>query len=548
MSATLVARGLAAGHGDRVLFSGLDLVVAPGDVVGLVGANGAGKSTLLRMLAGSSPPEAGAVVGQPADGDRRLPAAGAGAPARRDRARLPRPGAPGSTAAQARAGRRDRGARRRRDGADDAYATRSSAGSPSAAPTSTSAPRRSPPTWRSACALDAPMTGAVRRPGGPRRPRLAAAVPLRRLPARRADQRPRPRRARPAGAVRRRRAGRHRRRQPRPRVPRPHRHRVVELDLAQQQVRVYGGGYDGLPGRARDRPAARARGLRGVRRHRSALEARARTQRAWMDKGVRDADARRPTTTTSTSGHKPRRAEKQAAKARQTERLIERLDVVEEPRKEWELRWRSPPRRAPARWWPPCAAPSCGAGGFTLGPGRPADRLGRPGRDHRRRTARASRPCSPRCSAGSRWTRATAVARARRAVGEVDQARGRVPRRRAAARRVRRGGAGLADAEVRTLLAKFGLRADHVLRPAGHAVPGRAHPRGAGAAAGPRGQPARAGRADQPPRPAGHRAARAGARRLRRARCCWSPTTAGCSRRSRTTRRLEVVDGQVTER
>ena len=51
MSATLVARGLAAGHGARVLFSALDLVVAPGDVVGLVGVNGAGKSTLLRMLA-----------------------------------------------------------------------------------------------------------------------------------------------------------------------------------------------------------------------------------------------------------------------------------------------------------------------------------------------------------------------------------------------------------------------------------------------------------------------------------------------------------------
>ena len=30
MSATLVAKDLAAGHGDRVLFSGLDLVVAPG--------------------------------------------------------------------------------------------------------------------------------------------------------------------------------------------------------------------------------------------------------------------------------------------------------------------------------------------------------------------------------------------------------------------------------------------------------------------------------------------------------------------------------------
>src|SRR5580692_43887 len=52
MSATLVARNLAAAHGDRTLFADLDLVVAPGDVIGLVGANGAGKSTLLRVLAG----------------------------------------------------------------------------------------------------------------------------------------------------------------------------------------------------------------------------------------------------------------------------------------------------------------------------------------------------------------------------------------------------------------------------------------------------------------------------------------------------------------
>jgi ATPase subunit of ABC transporter with duplicated ATPase domains len=44
MSATLVAKGLAAGHGDRLLFAGLDLVVGPGDVAGLVGANGAGSA------------------------------------------------------------------------------------------------------------------------------------------------------------------------------------------------------------------------------------------------------------------------------------------------------------------------------------------------------------------------------------------------------------------------------------------------------------------------------------------------------------------------
>jgi ATPase subunit of ABC transporter with duplicated ATPase domains len=65
MSATLVARGLAAGHGARVLFSDLDLVVAPGDVVGLVGVNGAGKSTLLRTLAGDLPPGEGSVSVSP---------------------------------------------------------------------------------------------------------------------------------------------------------------------------------------------------------------------------------------------------------------------------------------------------------------------------------------------------------------------------------------------------------------------------------------------------------------------------------------------------
>src|SRR4051794_41525483 len=61
MSATMIARNLAAGHGDRVLFSGLDLVVAPGDVIGLVGANGAGKSTLLKLLAGLTTPDEGTV-------------------------------------------------------------------------------------------------------------------------------------------------------------------------------------------------------------------------------------------------------------------------------------------------------------------------------------------------------------------------------------------------------------------------------------------------------------------------------------------------------
>ena len=67
MTATLVARGVAGGYGHRTLFDSLDLTVAPGDVVGVVGANGAGKSTLLRLLAGIAEPQAGTISLAPAD-------------------------------------------------------------------------------------------------------------------------------------------------------------------------------------------------------------------------------------------------------------------------------------------------------------------------------------------------------------------------------------------------------------------------------------------------------------------------------------------------
>ena len=64
--ANLSCKGVAASFGARELFSGLDLEVAPGDVIGLVGPNGAGKSTLLRILAGLRAPDAGTVKLAPA--------------------------------------------------------------------------------------------------------------------------------------------------------------------------------------------------------------------------------------------------------------------------------------------------------------------------------------------------------------------------------------------------------------------------------------------------------------------------------------------------
>lgn len=50
-----------------MLFEVVDLTVAPGDVIGVVGANGAGKSTLLRTLAGDLESLDGAVGIAPAE-------------------------------------------------------------------------------------------------------------------------------------------------------------------------------------------------------------------------------------------------------------------------------------------------------------------------------------------------------------------------------------------------------------------------------------------------------------------------------------------------
>jgi ATP-binding cassette subfamily F protein uup len=55
------AEGLAAFVEGRRLFSGLDLKLAPGVRIGLVGSNGSGKTTLLRILEGSREPDEGSV-------------------------------------------------------------------------------------------------------------------------------------------------------------------------------------------------------------------------------------------------------------------------------------------------------------------------------------------------------------------------------------------------------------------------------------------------------------------------------------------------------
>ncbi|HSJ97863.1 MAG TPA: ABC transporter ATP-binding protein [Myxococcota bacterium] len=54
--------GVALRLGARCVLAGVDLDVAPGEVVGLLGRNGAGKTTLLRVAAGLATPDAGTVA------------------------------------------------------------------------------------------------------------------------------------------------------------------------------------------------------------------------------------------------------------------------------------------------------------------------------------------------------------------------------------------------------------------------------------------------------------------------------------------------------
>jgi len=65
--ATLLARQITVTHGRRPILTDIDLTVAPGHRIGVIGPNGVGKSTLLRVLAGIERPERGTVTLAPPD-------------------------------------------------------------------------------------------------------------------------------------------------------------------------------------------------------------------------------------------------------------------------------------------------------------------------------------------------------------------------------------------------------------------------------------------------------------------------------------------------
>ncbi|MEJ2856616.1 MULTISPECIES: ABC-F family ATP-binding cassette domain-containing protein [unclassified Saccharothrix] len=467
MSATLVAKGLAAGHGDRVLFSDLDLVVAPGDVVGLVGVNGAGKSTLLRTLAGLLPAEEGVIRLSPTSATvGHLPQEPERRPGETVRDFLAR--RTGVTAAQAEL---DRATEALSEGVDEGY---SEALERWLALGGADLPERAEEVAADlgfTMSLDQPMTSLS---GGQAARAGMASLLLSRYDVFLLDE---PTNdldldglARLEAFVTGLRAGTVVVSHDREFLARTVT-RVVELDLAQQQVRTYGGGYEAY---LEEREIARRHAREDYEEYastRQSLEERARAQRAWMEKGVKNA--RRKAGDNDKAGRKFRTeaTEKQASKARQTERLIERLDVVEEPRKEWELRMEI------------AAAPRAGAvvavlrgavvarGDFTLGPVDLqidwADRVAITGAN----------------GAGKSTLLAALLGRVELAegtsslgpgvvVGEIDQARGLFLGDEALVDAFGAAVPDMAPADVRTLLAKFGLKAAHVLRPAASLSPG----------------------------------------------------------------------------
>ena len=115
-------------------------------------------------------------------------------------------------------------------------------------------------------------------------------------------------------------------------------HRVLELDLAQQQVRLYGGGYLAY---LEERQIAREHAREAYEKYadtRAGLQERMRTQIGWADKGVREARAKATDNDKHILHRQVARSEKLAGKVKATERMLDRLDVVDEPRKEWQLK------------------------------------------------------------------------------------------------------------------------------------------------------------------------------------------------------------------
>ncbi|WP_426006191.1 ABC-F family ATP-binding cassette domain-containing protein [Paenarthrobacter sp. NyZ202] len=470
MTATLVAKDLAGGHGHRTLFSKLSLTVAPGDVVGVVGANGAGKSTLLRILAGVDRPQEGTVSLAPSDAfvgwlpqehERIDGETVAGSIARRT-------GCARATAEmEASAEALGSGA----PGADDAYSAAFDRWMASGA---ADLEDRIPAVLADLGfepGADALMTGLS---GGQAARVALAALLLSRFDVVLLDE---PTNdldldglARLEAFVQGQRGGMVLVSHDREFLARCVT-RIVELDLAQNSVAVYDGGYEAfLEERAIAKRHARER-FEEYAATKADLVSRARTQREWSSQGVRNAMRKSPDNDKIRRAANTESSEKQAQKVRQMESRIARLTEVEEPRKEWQLQFsigQAPRSSAVVATLRDAVARQ---GSFTLGPVslqlNGGERIGITGPNG------AGKSTLLRLLLGTQAPDdGDASLGASVSIGEIDQARGLLDGGRRLGDAVEAVLVDWASADVRTLLAKFGLKADHTSRTVDSLSPG----------------------------------------------------------------------------
>ena len=479
MTATLVAKNVAGGFAHRTLFEGVDVTVAPGDVIGVVGANGAGKSTLLRILAGDLEPLDGAVSVAPADAfvgwlpqeHERVPGETVAAYIAR------RAGCAAATQAMeaAAAALADPVAKSAKVDPADAY----SAALDHWLATGAADLDERLPAVLADLGLDSdavrpestPMTALS---GGQAARVGLAALMLSRFDVVLLDE---PTNdldldglARLEQFVRDLRGGvvlvSHDREFLARTVT-----RVLELDLAQNTTTVFGGGYESYLEEREVGRRHRREQYDEFAEKKADLVARARTQREWSSQGVRNAMRKAPDNDKNRRRAATESSEKQAQKVRQMESRIARLEEVVEPRKEWTLEFTigAAPRSSSVVATLDNAVVRQGE--FVLGPVSlqvdAGERIGITGPNGAGKSTLLrlllgrQRPDEGRASLGANV-----------AIGEIDQTRADFTGSGRLVDRFEQRVPSWPTADVRTLLAKFGLRADHVERAVDDLSPG----------------------------------------------------------------------------